>query len=202
MDGRSAHPTWWSDAKPYRLTAGGGDVFRNFVVPVQVNETKYVRAVELRPGDKRLVHHANIWIDRRQSLRRRDGEDGQPGFPGMENSAPRRARIPSIRTRTFCSGSLARWSSREPAGMSWRLDPGTDLILNLHLKPSGKAETIRPCWAVLRFRSPRRFPMLVQLEHDGAIDIAPDARDFEVTDHLTLPVAVDCSPFIRTHTTR
>src|SRR5882762_1490678 len=71
--------------RPYRLAASGADVFRNFVVPVNLSEAKFVRAIELRPGNKRVVHHANFWIDRRQSLRRRDGEDGQPGFPGMEN---------------------------------------------------------------------------------------------------------------------
>ena len=30
----------------------------------------------------------------------------------------------------------------EPDGMPWRLDPGNDLILNIHLKPSGKPETL------------------------------------------------------------
>ena len=61
-----------------------------------------------------------------------------------------------------------------PEGMSRPLDPGTDLILNIHLQPSGKAETLRP---VVGFyftpEPPRSFPMLVQLEHDGALDIPP-----------------------------
>jgi Flp pilus assembly protein TadD len=33
--------------------------------------------------------------------------------------------------------------------------------------------------------------MLVQLEHDGALDIPPGASRFVVTDHLKLPIAVD-----------
>ena len=71
--------------QPYTLKAVDHDEYRCFVVPLNLKDTKYVRAIELRPGNKRVVHHANIWIDRKQSLRRRDGEDGQPGFPGMEN---------------------------------------------------------------------------------------------------------------------
>ena len=71
-------------ARPYQLAPGGGDVFRNFVTPVDLKEAKYIRALELRPGSKKVVHHANIVIDRMQSLRRREGRDGQPGFAGMD----------------------------------------------------------------------------------------------------------------------
>jgi len=178
--------------KPYLVAAGGGDLFRNFVVPVNLNETKYIRAIEVRPGNKRVVHHANIWIDRRQSLRRRDGEDGQPGFPGMENvSAEARSDSfdPDSHFLFWKPGTIVE---PEPDGMSWRLDPGTDLILNLHLQPSGKEETVQP---VIGFyfttQPPRLHPMLVQLEDDGAINIPPGARDFAVTDHLTLPVEAE-----------
>jgi Flp pilus assembly protein TadD len=177
---------------PYRLAAEGTDVFRNFILPVNLKEIRYVSAIELRPGDKRVVHHANIWIDRRQSLRRRDGEDGQPGFPGMENVSTE-ARSDSFDPDShFLFWKPGTVIEREPAGMSWRLDPGTDLILNLHLKPSGKPETIQPLVGLYFTEDPpRKFPMLVQLEHDGNIDIAPGSRDFTVTDHLTLPVAAD-----------
>jgi hypothetical protein len=68
----------------YHLTAIPRDVFRNFVMPVNLKETKYVRAFELRPGNKKVVHHANVIIDRSRLLRRHDGEDGQPGFSGMD----------------------------------------------------------------------------------------------------------------------
>jgi Flp pilus assembly protein TadD len=178
--------------KPYRLAAGGGDVFRNFAVPIDLKETKYVRAIELRPGYKRVVHHANVWLDRRQSLRHRDGEDGQPGFPGME-SVSTEARSDSFDPDShFLFWKPGTVIEPEPDGMNWRLDPGTDLILNLHLQPSGKEEIIRP---VIGFyfgsQPPQLHPMLVQLEDDGAIDIQPGARDFALTDHMTLPVDVE-----------
>ena len=177
---------------PYRLAASGADVFRNFVVPVNLKEIKYVRAIELRPGNPRVVHHANIWIDRRQSLRRRDGEDGQPGFPGMENASTE-ARSDSFDPDShFLFWKPGSVVEPEPDDMSWRLDPGTDLILNLHLQPSGKEETIQP---VIGFyfaaQPPRLHPMLMQLENDGAIDIPPGEREFAVTDHVTLPGAVE-----------
>ena len=178
--------------KPFRLRASGDDVFRNFVVPVSLKETRYVRAVELRPGNKRVVHHANIWIDRRQSLRRRDGEDGEPGFPGMENVSTE-ARSDSFDPDShFLFWKPGSVIEPEPDEMSLRLDPGTDLILNLHLQPSGKEETIQPVIGFYFAAKPARVhPMLVQLEDDGAIDIPPGSRDFAVSDRVTLPVGVE-----------
>lgn len=76
--------------------------------------------------------------------------------------------------------------------MSWRLDPGTDLVLNLHLQATGKPETVQ-AEVGLYFSptAPTKFPMLVQLEHDGALHIPAGDRKFTVNDSLILPVAVE-----------
>ena len=177
--------------KAYQLAASGSDVFRNFVVPLDLKQTRYVRAIELRPGNKRIVHHANLVFDHRQTLRRLDGQDGQPGFPGMD--VPTEARSDSFDPDShFFFWKPGSVLEPAPEGMSRPLDPGTDLILNLHLQPSGKPETLRP---VVGFyftaQPPREFPMLLQLEHDGALDIPAGVHDFAITDRLTLPVGVD-----------
>jgi Flp pilus assembly protein TadD/mono/diheme cytochrome c family protein len=177
--------------QPYRLPADGGNVFRNFVLPVKLNKTTYIRAIELRPGAKQIVHHANLWIDRRQSLRGREGEDGQPGFPGMEPISEARSDFFDLDSH-FLFWKPGSVVEPEPPDMSWRLDPGTDLILNVHLQPSGKEERIQPAVGLyFSAQPPSRFPMLVQLENDGALDIPPGAAGFAVTDHLTLPVDVE-----------
>ena len=162
--------------KPYRLGASGGDVFRNFVIPVDLREANYVHGIELRPGNKRVVHHANIWIDRRQWLRRRDGTDGQPGFPGMD--VPTEARSDSFDPDShFLFWKPGTALKPEPDDMGWQLEPGTDLILNMHLQPSGKEEMIQPqVGFYFTSQRPSRYPMLVQLEHDGALDIPPGAQ--------------------------
>ena len=174
----------------YHLKAAAGDVFRNFVLPVNLKETKYVRAFELRPGDKRVVHHANVIIDRSRLLRRHDGEDGQPGFGGMDVITEVTGEFdPDSHFLFWKPGSPVQ---QEPSNMPWKLDPGSDLIVNLHLQPSGKPEIVdAELGLYFTDQAPSLRPMLLQLEHDGALDIPPGSRSFAVTDHLKLPIAVN-----------
>src|SRR5580698_1214984 len=43
--------------KPLTLPPQGTDTYWNFIFPVPIDETRWVKAVEIRPGDKRFVHH-------------------------------------------------------------------------------------------------------------------------------------------------
>ena len=174
----------------YHLTAIPGDVFRNFVMPVNLKETRYVRAFELRAGNKKVVHHANMIIDRSRLLRRRDGEDGQPGFGGMDVITEVTGEFdPDSHFLFWKPGSQAQ---QEPADMPWKLEPDSDLIVNLHLQPSGKPEIVDvEVGLYFTNQPPSLHPMLLQLENDGAIDIPPGSGRFAVTDHLKLPVAVN-----------
>ncbi len=174
--------------KPFVMHASGSDIFRNFIIPTGLTQTKYVRGIELRLDNTRVVHHANIVLDRTQSLRRRDGEDGSPGFPGMDviTEAAANDFDPDSHFLFWKPGTVLH---PEPDDMSWRLDPNTDLVVNLHLQPTGKRETVQAeVGLYFAAHAPTRFPMLVQLEHDGAIDIPPGDRTFTVSDSLTLPI--------------
>jgi Flp pilus assembly protein TadD len=174
----------------YHLPAApSGNVFRNFVLPVDLKETKYVRAFELRPGNKKVVHHANVIVDRSRLLRRHDGEDGQPGFDGMDVVTEVSGEFdPDSHFLFWKPGSPAQ---EEAPNMAWKLDPGSDLIANLHLRPSGKSETIDvELGLYFTDQPPLLHPMLLQLEHDGALNIPPGSKNFAVTDELKLPIAV------------
>ena len=47
----------------------------------------------------------------------------------------------------------------EPDGFAWRLDPGNELVLNMHLQPSGKPEGSAACdWAVFHRSAADQVP--------------------------------------------
>src|SRR5438046_2545518 len=85
-------PTGWQLGQPslvvsaaqlFTVPAGGGDLFRNFAIPVPLAKTTYVRAIELRADNPRMLHHASVGVDRLRVSRKLEGRDGQPGFASM-----------------------------------------------------------------------------------------------------------------------
>ena len=176
--------------QPFTLGASGTDVFRNFVLPYPLKETHYIRAMEIRPAAPRIVHHANILIDRSASFRRAHPAQWKEGVPGMELEVDTGNEFDPDSNFLFWKPDTPVLV--EPEGMPWRLDPGNDLILNMHLKPSGKPE-VAAAQIGLYFtdQPPSKQPMLLQLEHDSALDIPAGERNFVVEDALRLPVDVE-----------
>lgn len=175
---------------PMQVPASGTDLFRNFILPFPLKQSKWVRAMEIKPGAPRVVHHANLILDRAETLRRTHPHDWQQGIPGMDV-------VVDAGEGFDPDGHFLDWKPDssalvEPPGMAWRLDPGNDLVLNMHLKPTGKVETIRARIG-LYFTpdAPTKLPILVQLEHDAALNIPAGDANFVVEDSLTLPEAVD-----------
>jgi hypothetical protein len=172
----------------YPLPSSGSDIYWNFIFTANIPAGRWVRAIEIRPGDKRLVHHANLYIDRSHSARKQELVAGA-GFGGMDPVIERPVYEPD-------DGHFLYWKPggipyNEPDGLAWRLDPGSDLVLNAHLQPSGKPEQVRPTIGLYFTDKPRnRYPMLLQLEHDGALNIPAGVSDFLVADDFKLPMDV------------
>ena len=165
---------------PYTLRAGGGDVFRNFVVTVPVRGTRYVRDLQFRPRS-RAVHHANIRIDPTPASRALDDADPAPGYEGL-----------ILHSADYPDGHFLGWTPGQappPSNdLAWRLEGGTDLVIQLHLRPTGRVETIAPLIG-LYFTSdpPPRTPVIVRLGRQN-LDIPAEAQDFTVVDSFRLPV--------------
>ena len=68
--------------RPYTLPASGSDTYWNFVFRTPVDRTRWLKAIEIRPGDKRLVHHANVLVDRgeNRATRRKSRARASPGW--------------------------------------------------------------------------------------------------------------------------
>ena len=168
---------------PFEIPASGSDVYWNFVFRDPLKNSRFVRAIEIHPGDKRLVHHANLLVDRVQSVRRQEKSAGS-GFAGMELQIESESFDPDGHFLFWKPGSPP---IVEPPGLALRLDAGNDLVLNTHLQPSGKPESVQPSIGIYFTNQPAtKFPVLLQLENDRALDIPAGDRNFEVTDQFSL----------------
>ena len=171
----------------YEVPAGGSDVYWNFIFRPPVATTRWIKGIEIHPGERRLVHHANLIVDRSQSARRQEKFPGS-GFSGMELQIESESFDPDGHFFFWKPGTILE---PEPHDMALRLDPGNDLILNTHLQPSGKPERIQPTLGIyFTDEAATKFPLLLQLENDRMLDIPAGEKKFVVTDEFTLPESV------------
>ena len=172
-------------AEAYALPAEGTDAFRIFVIPIPTTARRYVRGLEFLPGNPRVVHHANIRIDRTAASRRLDAADAGPGYDGL-----------IARSAEYPDGHFLGWTPGQagpllPKGLAWTLEPNTDLVVELHMQPSGKAEAVAPTIGLYFGQDPPgRPPAMLRLGRQD-IDIPAGDGRYVVNDAYVLPVDVD-----------
>ncbi len=170
---------------PYTLQADGADVFRTFVLPIPTSAPRYVRALEFRPGNPRVVHHANLGIDRTRSSRRLDLRDPAPGYAG--------GMVPDA---AYPPGYMLGWTPGQrprpsPDGTAWRLERESDLVVQLHLQPTGKPETVQVSVGLyFTDTAPVRSPVGLRLGSE-TIEIAAGDPVYVVSDAYVVPVDAD-----------
>ncbi len=171
--------------QPYALPAEGTDAFRIFVLPIPVETARFVRGLEFRPGNPKVVHHANIRIDTTSVSRKLDEAEPGPGYDGL-----------IARTATYPDGHFLGWTPGQvapllPPELAWRLERNTDLVVELHMQPSGKAEQVAPSIGLyFGDTPPTRTPAMLRLGRQD-IDIPAEDAKYVITDSYTLPVDVD-----------
>jgi Flp pilus assembly protein TadD len=187
-----AWPDGWLLGRPdlivkpaeFTLQAQPADAFRIFAIRVPVARRTFVRGIEFHPGNARVVHHANIRIDRTSATRQLDDADPLPGYDGL---MPRSAEYPSGHFLGWTPGQVA---PLVPSALAWTLEPGSDLVVQLHLQPSGAVEQVQPeIGFFFSDQPPARTPTILRLGSQG-IDIPPGESHFVIRDAYTLPVDV------------
>jgi len=201
-------------SEAYTVPADGPDIYRNFAIPLNLGEAKWVRAVEFRPGARSVVHHSLFFSDATGEARRRDEADPLPGFGGGMAFTGRQfaarfglgnqndnANHDANATRAGASGgSLGGWAVGAqarvlPEGLAFYVPKGADLVLSTHFHPSGKAEKeISTVGLYFADKPPTRAFTSVQLPplfgvFEG-IDIPAGAKEYVIEDSFVLPVDV------------
>jgi tetratricopeptide (TPR) repeat protein len=164
-----------------RPQLGTRDVFRNFVIPVPITTRRYVRAVEFRADRPQALHHADVAIDLGRVSRALDRAEPGPGFAAMD----------SAQVYNVYGWSPGKVPVMEPSDNAWTLEPGTDVILLLHMIAGATGETVQPSIGLFFSDTPpTRSPISVKLEAHG-IAIPAGEPNYIVEDSYVLPVDVD-----------
>ena len=187
-------PEGWAFGEPdlvvkmpeeYTVPAEGRDIYRAFAIPLNLKEDKFVRAVQYRPSNNRVVHHALLFLDITGESRKKDEADPAPGFRGQ-----------GLGLGAVSGGSLGGWapggvSQPFPDGMGKEIKRNADIVLQLHVNPSGKVEKEQSQIGLWFTKErPQRMVGMMPLS-DWQINLPPGQKDIKITDSVTLPVDVD-----------
>lgn len=170
----------------YPVPAGGRDIYRNFSLQLDLPEDKWLTAIEVRPGDREVLHHVLLFLDEERTGRRAEGSDGKPGFRGRRTS-----RAPMV-----AGWAVGGQPEHLPQGLAIRIPKGCDLTLQSHLHPSGKAtEEQTTIGLYFADKPPKRSVVSVQLPAFfgflAGIDIPAGDADWVLKDRFELPCDVD-----------
>jgi hypothetical protein len=165
--------------KAFTVPAEGRDVYMHFVFPLEIKSEIYVRAVEVRPGNLKVAHHAVGLLDSSGAARKKADPKtgGYVGFGGP-------GFVPAGFTPGFVPGQTPR--PFDP-GAAITIKKGTDFVLQMHYHPTGKPEDdLTEVGLYLTKDKPTKHMLGVLL---GAldIDIPPGDGNYVCKDKFVLP---------------
>lgn len=117
----------------YLHKGNGKDEYRYFVLPTGLTEGKKVKAIELRPGNSKIVHHALFFADQSGKARAYDEATPEYGFSADDNSD---FDVFEVINRDQYPGYVPGQKPRLfPDGLAQSLPANSDLIIQMHYAP-------------------------------------------------------------------
>ena len=173
--------------KAFVVPAEGADVYRYERIPLNLPEDKWVRAIDLRPSSRKVVHHVLYYASPSPSAKNiQEEQDASKPSTSMKFAGG-----------MVALGGIALGAQPHllPDGLALRIPKGTDLMFQYHYHPVGKEETEQSTVGLyFAKQAPEHTLSPVQLPTNfglfSGIDIAPGQRDFKVRDSFVLPVDV------------
>lgn len=122
--------------KPFKVGGDKGDVYRSFLLKKSFDKPTWVKAVAIRPGNPKVVHHVIVFMDATGVAQDMENAktDGLEGFPDS-GGAP--GFIPSGVLATWAPGSTTH---EAPAGAATLIGPKDRIVIQIHYHGTGKDE--------------------------------------------------------------
>jgi hypothetical protein len=120
-----------SFTQSYLHIGNNEDEYRYFVLPTGLNQDRDLVALEIRPGNKSIVHHTLVWQDTTGQAAAEDaatpeygyeGNTGSAGLSGLNSQLP--GFVPGVKPIVYTNG------------IGYKLFAGSDLKIQMHYAPT------------------------------------------------------------------
>lgn len=170
-----------SFAKTHIHPGNDYDEYRYFVLPTGLQQPKDLVALEMRPGNTRIVHHALVWADTTGTAASLDAATPEYGY--QQNAGAGNAQL------NFTEQLPAYVPGQRPHvfnhGMAQKLPKNSDLVIQVHYAPTTTDEPDSSSFNLFFANQPasrfvRSFIMLPPQIVNGPFVIPPNTiREFQ-----------------------
>jgi len=171
-----------SPQKEITLGAEGEDEYRNIVLKTDFKETRYITAIDCKPGNRSIVHHVVVFLDEKGASHKLDERDtdGQEGYVSFGG--------PGFNPQGFLGAWAPGYAARltEP-GTAYELKPGATLVMQVHYHRSGKPERDLTKFGVYFAKEKPQSLLQMGIVVDPTIRIPAGEKAHRVTRTITAP---------------
>jgi hypothetical protein len=169
----------------FEVPAKGTIEYTYFIVPTGFTEDKWVQLAEIRPGNRKVVHHVIAFVR-------------EPGSKWLQDAKPGEAFVPKKATGERREGGggfggefLVGYAPGYPAerfapGQAKRIKAGSDIVLQMHYTASGKSEKDRTHVGFVFAKEPPKQRLMTLAAGNNKFVIPPGADNHKVEAKITL----------------
>jgi hypothetical protein len=185
------YPRGWSIGTPdvvfempeeYHVPADDVVQYEYFYIPTNFTEPKWVQAIEVRPGNRNVVHHVLVRYKAKPDGRRTPVLKLNPDISSLPNPTaglrPKRSDdLPSRLLATYAPGTNPQVFR---PGTALRLEPGGVLELQMHYTAAGQDETDRTRVGMIFSKDPAPREVLASQFVNATLKLPAGAADVKV----------------------
>lgn len=165
-----------SAKQPFKLDAEGDDVYRNFVLPTNFDQDTWVKAISVKAGNPKVVHHVIAYLDNngvadKLEAKTHDGQEGYSTFGGV-------GFAPSGVIGVWAPGLNQFWC---PTGTAFKIRQGARIVLQVHYHKSGKAEQDQTKLAIYTAKEPIEREMILAWNFNFNVNIPAGEANHKMT---------------------
>jgi hypothetical protein len=164
---------------PFEVPAKGEIEYQYIVVPSGLTEDKWIQAVEVRPSDRTVVHHAVIYLREPGSKWMADAKPGIPFVPSNLNPGSRFANVLGAQNDVLTVYTPGMVPDSWKDGQAKQIKAGTDFVIQMHYTASGKDTKDQTSIGLIYAKEPPKERIITTAAVNNRFTIPPGDPDFK-----------------------
>lgn len=162
----------------YAVPADGTVPYLYFTIPTNFKEDKWIQAMEIRPGNRSVVHHVIAFVQEAGASAGRGGRGGEGGRGQLGGITPNKSGV------VFAPGTARL------------IKAGSSVVFQMHYTTNGQATTDRTSIGLVFSKEPPNKTLVTGSAMNVRFAIPPGDNNYEVKSSTTFKEDVHLATFM------